>query len=206
MAYQFNLGSGQQIVVQQQGEQTAIGLSSHGAGQQQQQQSTVTTGQWQEPPMLFQTGGGFVLRLVGSQGTTVVQIEASGLQLLSSAAVPNLADAAAVPGQEVADAAGLQVGQARFDMEPMQPMKPMPPMEPMKPMQMGNMSMQMNPMRMQMGDMKLEMGSESSSQSSPSMSSPSREQPQSQRFCTQCGQPVAASDRFCAQCGHQLSA
>lgn len=192
MAYQFNLGSGQQLFVQQQGEQTAIALYAGSAGQQQQQQSTVTTGQWQEPPALFRTGAGFVLRLEGRQGRTVVQIQANGLQVVSAATVPNLADADTVAGQKVVDAAGSQAGQAGFEMKPMQPM------EPMKPMQMGNMSMQMNPMRMQMGDMKLEMGEQSES-------SPDRNQAQARRFCTQCGQPVVASDRFCAHCGHQLN-
>ena len=197
MAYQFNLGSGQQLFVQQQGEQTAIALYSGSAGQQQQQQNTVTTGQWQEPPTLFRMGGGFILRLEGSQGKTIVQIQANGLQTLSATAAPNLANADTIAGQRVADSATSQSSQAGFAMEPMQPMKPM---EPMKPMQMGNMSMQMDPMRMQMGDMKLEMGNQ------PASSSSSSREAQASRFCTQCGQPVAASDRFCAHCGHQLSA
>lgn len=133
-----------------------------------------------------------MLRLESRQGRTVVQIQASGLQVASAAAVPNLANADTVAGQKVADAAGSQSGQAGFEMKPMQPM------EPMKFMQMGNMSMQMNPMRMQMGDMKLNMGEQPES-------SPQTSQVQARRFCTQCGQPVAASDRFCAHCGHQLN-
>ncbi|NJL02666.1 MAG: zinc ribbon domain-containing protein [Spirulinaceae cyanobacterium RM2_2_10] len=62
------------------------------------------------------------------------------------------------------------------------------PLQPLPPLKMGNMSMQMQPMTMQMGDMQLSMG----------------EGQTTRRFCSQCGQPVAAGDRFCSACGQQL--
>lgn len=60
------------------------------------------------------------------------------------------------------------------------------PIEPMKPME------PMPPMEMRMGDMHMSMGK----------SEPRTEV--TQRFCTQCGQPVNKGDRFCGQCGHPL--
>ncbi|MEO0538359.1 MAG: zinc ribbon domain-containing protein [Cyanobacteria bacterium P01_A01_bin.123] len=193
MAYQFGLNLGQQLFVQQQGEQTAIALYAGSAGQQQQQQTTVMTGTWQEPPVLWQTAAGFVLKLVGAQGATRVQIQAEGLQILSAASQLNLADANPIAGQKVADSPV----QAGFEM------KPMKPMQPMEPLKMGNMSMQMNPMSMQMGDMKLEMGNPSTPENSGEQAETASE---TRRFCTQCGHGVSPGDRFCAHCGHQLLA
>lgn len=68
----------------------------------------------------------------------------------------------------------------------------LPPMAPLEPLKMGTMEMQMKPMQMRMGNMAM------------SMNSPSNDPP-TQRFCSQCGKPVAPSDRFCAACGHQLT-
>jgi hypothetical protein len=68
-------------------------------------------------------------------------------------------------------------------MRPMKPMEPIRPMEPMEPMK---------PMEMRMGDLHMSMGG----------TEPRSEV--SQRFCTQCGQPVSKGDRYCGQCGHPL--
>ncbi|MEW6499127.1 MAG: zinc ribbon domain-containing protein, partial [Cyanobacteriota bacterium] len=63
MAYQCNLDAGQQIIIDNQGEQTAITLTSSGSGQQQSQRTSFTTGIWTSPPVLFRTSTGLVLQL-----------------------------------------------------------------------------------------------------------------------------------------------
>lgn len=194
MAYHFNFNSGQQLWVQQQGEQTAITLSVGSVSQQQQQQTLLTTGLWQASPVLLQTAVGLVLKIEGARGVTYVQIQANGLQLLAAAATAHLGEVNLVAGQEMPDAHG----DGNFELQPMTPIQPMTPMAPMK---MGNMSMQMTPMRMQMGEMTLEMSSSSSQKHTTQSETAST----TRRFCTQCGHGVAPSDRFCAHCGHQLS-
>lgn len=198
MAYQFDLAGSQQLYVGQQGQQTAIALTSNQSGQQQEQQSSFATGTWQGPPHLFRAAAGYVLRIEAQQGQFFVQIQGSSLQLLSSP--PALSQAELLSGQLV------QPDATPFSSLSMAPMQPMQPMKPMQPMQMGNMQMEMNPMQMRMGEMELQM--EAPASVSPTASEPTNAAetaPTVKQFCPQCGQKTSSGDRFCAYCGHQLA-
>ncbi|MBD2104660.1 zinc ribbon domain-containing protein [Leptolyngbya sp. FACHB-261] len=178
MAYTGDLGNGQQVYVENQGTQTLISLSSSSPGQQQSQRCTLETGAWLSPPILFRVPRGLILRLESAQGQQFVHLQAGGISTLATA--PSLLDADILPLQV---SPSLASNQSAVEIQPMQPMQPM---------RMGNMEMQMNPMEMRMGDLELRMSS-----SQPS-STPSQTPG---RFCSQCGQSVAASDRFCIHCG-----
>ncbi len=180
MAYKVNLNANQQLIIENRDLQTLISLVSSSPGQQQSQGSTITTGHWTAIPQLFKTSSGFILEIESDRGQYFVQIQANGIQTLTTA--PLLDNAQQLGLEEIHPTA---TSQSKMEFEPMAPMKPM------KPMTMGNMSMSMNPMSMRMGNMSMQMGEEVKS-------TPTR------HFCTQCGQEVEASDRFCGSCGHQL--
>lgn len=197
MAYIASLGPGQQVVIQNQGQQTMVTLQSVTAGQQQSQQISLQTGSWTAPPSLFHTPAGYLLRIESAQGQAFLQLQSSGMQVTDSRALSAQAQAIALhPLESAPDPQPVvQPMQPMQPTQPMQPMQPMKPLDPMPPLQMGNMQMQMNPMTMRMGDMELKMGN-SSPQAEPSPKS----------FCPQCGNRVGESDRFCAHCGHRLVA
>jgi hypothetical protein len=185
MAYMCNLGNGQQVVVENQDNQTIVTLSGRGPGQQQQASTGFSTGKWTALPVLYREGGGFILRLETDRGPHYVQLQGSSMSAIGT--TPHLGNAEVMPLQTL----DRPQGGTMNPMEPMQPMKPMQPMNPMEPMKMGDMEMRMNPMEMRMGKMNMSMGD----------SSPSYRQ----NFCSQCGAPVKENDRFCANCGNRLA-
>ena len=178
MAYTANLGSRQQIMIANQGNQTLITLLSTTPGQQQSQSSGFTTGNWNKPPHLYQTDSGFILEINSDSKQHFILIQANSIGTI---AAPLLQNATPVNLQNIPDS-----NQNRLDFEPMQPM------QPMQPMTMGNMSMSMNPMSMKMGNMSM------------SMDETKTPQP-TKRFCTQCGKEAKTGDRFCASCGNKLN-
>jgi hypothetical protein len=195
MAYVSDLGRGQHIYLENQGQQTIVTLSSHSRGQQQNQRSGFTTGEWVTPPMLFRTSAGVIIQLETAQGRSYVQVQSSRMQILNQPPVLKNADVLPVQA-EVKTETQFKSSDQRSSSPKMEPMKPMKPMEPMEPMKMGDMEMQMNPMQMRMGKMELRMGD--------AAQTPTRSSEATRRFCTQCGNAVTPDDRFCAHCGHQL--
>jgi hypothetical protein len=191
MAYIFYAGAGHQVIVENQGQQTAVATVSSGPGQQQSQRTSFTTGTWTAPPVAFRTPAGIVLEITTAQGQNFVNIAATGISTVSEA--PNLAGAEELPAQQ----GGMPAVREMEPMEPMKPMSPMKPMAPMKPispvepMKMGDMEMRMNPMEMRIGNMSMSMGNPLSAGAG-------------KNFCSQCGATVQPSDRFCTNCGHRL--
>ena len=192
MAYKCNLGSGQEVYIDNQGMQTVVTLASGGPGQQQQSSSSFQTGKWTAEPSLYWSGNRMVLRIESENGQFSIQLQAGGMSLMGGS--PDMANAEKLSVQQVSPEAVPQ-GSHKKPMEPMKPMEPVKPIEPMKPMdmgsmKMGNMEMNMNPMQMRMGNMSMDMGNPGASPE--------------KRFCPQCGTGIQASDRFCSSCGHQL--
>ena len=177
MPYMVNLNAQQQLIIENRHIQTSLTLVSSSPGQQQSQSSEFTTGHWTRRPELFKTPSGLLLQIDSDRGEYFIQIQASGIQALTTA--PLLNNAQQLELQEIHHTA---TSPTKMGFEPM---------TPMKPMEMGNMSMSMNPMSMRMGNMSMEMVKEEKSTSA-------------SHFCPQCGQAVEANDRFCRSCGHQL--
>ena len=180
MIYRGSLESGEKIVVENEGEQTQIMLSSGGSGQQQSQSTGFTTGAWTKPPVLFKVKGGAVLEVRTNRGEFHFQISGGTIRSLRDA--PRFQSA--LPLKKSKPDAGPA-------MSPLPPMKPMRPMEPMKPMR---------PMEMIMGDMRMSMGK--GDETPPKEKSTGK---RATRFCTECGGETAPTDKFCSKCGHRLT-
>jgi hypothetical protein len=178
MTYAYDLENGQRLIVQNDGDDTIVALSSDDEGQQQSHSTGFDTGRWLRPPELFRSRGNLVLRLESKSGTEFVRIRGNQIQSMRSE-----------PELENAEKLKLKKSNESVAMEPMKPMEPMRPMEPMKPLKpMGRM----RPMEMRMGDMQMSMGSVE------------KEAETAKRFCTRCGKPARNEDRFCGNCGQEL--
>lgn len=149
VAFVGNLGSGQQVYVENQGTQTAITLSSNSSGQQQSQSTSFQTGTWVKPPALFRNGAGFVLQIEATEGVRFARLQGNGISSLSE--TPFLDNEEVVPLAETGENAGAS-------MQPMQPLQPLEPIKPMQPMRMGNMEMRMGNMQLRMGSRGEEKG------------------------------------------------
>lgn len=184
MAYKTQLGTSQQLYIDNQGEQTLFTLVSSSANQQQSQRSAFPTGEWLMPPALFRIGAVFILRVESARGPSFFDIQNNSISALASP--PSLKNAEVMPLQQVSESEAAQQNRAAFS--PMQPMQPIKPIEPMK---MGNMEMGMNPMQMRMGNMEMRMPGQTPKKSPT-------------QFCPQCGESVGQGDRFCRHCGYRL--
>ena len=125
MTYTYDLGNGQRLLVQNDGDNTQVALSSGDSGQQQNQSTGFSTGEWSKPPELFRTAENLVLRLESKSGVEFIGVQ--GNQIQSMRRKPELENAERVTLKESDE------NIAR--MKPMEPrMKPMEPMKPMRPM------------------------------------------------------------------------
>jgi hypothetical protein len=165
MAYKYDYGAGQRLILDNSGTQTIITLSSSGAGQQQQASQTLQTGIWTAPPVLFQTAGGLVIKLHTATGELFVQVQANRLSQVNADAVGS---AQPLPLQQMPSPS------------------PMPPMAPMQPMQTGNLSMSLSPMEMRMGNMQMQMGGASPASNRFCSQCGAGIKPDD-RFCASCG-------------------
>jgi hypothetical protein len=166
MAYTTNLRGNWQLTIASKGNQTFITLVTSSPGQQQSQGFGVTTGNWTKPPQLFQTAASFILQIDSETGQHFVDIQASGIQTLTTAPFLNNAQTIELH----------QIEENTIELEPM------------PPMQMGNMSMNMNPMSMRMGNMSMTMGE--SFQSAPTKrfcTQCGQAAKPPDRFCSNCG-------------------
>jgi hypothetical protein len=124
MTYTQNIGNGQRLLVENDGDDTRVALNSGDSGQQQNQSAGFNTGKWSKPPELFRTGGDIVLRLESKSGVRFVSVHGHQIQSMSSE-----------PDLKNAEKLTLKESDERIArMEPMKPMEPIKPMEPMKPM------------------------------------------------------------------------
>jgi hypothetical protein len=127
MTYTHDIGNGQRLLVENDGDDTQVALSSGDSGQQQNQSAGFNTGKWSKPPELFRTGDKIVLRLESRRDVQFVSVH--GHQIESMNREPDL-KTAEKPTLKESDE-----NIARMKpMKPMEPMKPMQPMKPMKPM------------------------------------------------------------------------
>jgi hypothetical protein len=69
MTYAYDFENGQRLLVQNDGDDTQVALSSGDSGQKQNQSTGFNTGGWSKPPELFRTSENLVLRLESKSGT-----------------------------------------------------------------------------------------------------------------------------------------
>jgi ribosomal protein L37E len=138
MTYAYDLENGQRLIVQNEGDDTVVALSSDDEGQQQSQSTSFNTGKWSKTPELFFTRGALILRLESKSGAEFIRVRGNQIQSMRSE-----------PDLENAEKRKLKKSDEDVVMKPMEPMKPMAPMKPM-----GSM----RPMEMRMGDMQMSMG------------------------------------------------
>jgi hypothetical protein len=127
MTYTHDIGNGQRLLVQNDGDNTQVALSSGDSGQQQNQSTGFKTGEWSKPPELFRTTENLVLRLESKNGARFITIHRQQIESIRNE--PDLKNAKKLTLEESDE------NIARMKpMQPMEPMKPMAPMKPMKPM------------------------------------------------------------------------
>jgi hypothetical protein len=137
MPYVSELGTGQLVYLENQGEQTIFTIVNSSAGQQQQSTNSFTTGSWTAPPQILQTSTSVLLKIFTILGEQVIQIRGNSTTVRTDAKILPLEEIDSIP---------------KVNLEPMEPMQPMQPMQPMKPMNVGGMSLKMGNMEMSMGN------------------------------------------------------
>ena len=139
MTYNWELETGQQISVDNQGAQTVVTISHTSAGQQQRSINSFNTGIWIVPPELSIDPTGATLKITTPTGASLIQVRGNSIQIQSTHS-----------GEHQSSTSTSSTFTSG--------------MPPMPPMQMGNIQMNMQPMVMKMGDMELNMGATASQQ------------------------------------------
>lgn len=161
MIYNWELTTGHQLSVDNQGSQTVITILHTSAGQQQQSSNSFQTGIWIVPPEISITPTGATLKIVTLTGESLIQIQGNSVQIHSS-------------HRDEQQSTTSSSSTSSF-----------PPMQPMQPMQMGNMP----PMVMRMGNMELNMGAAANQQRFCSQCGTSVKA--TDKFCASCGSKLA---------------
>ena len=118
MTYTHDIGNGQRLLVEKDGDDTQVALSSGDSGQQQNQSTGFNTGKWSKPPELFRSSENLVLRLESKSGVQFISVH--GHQIESSRNEPDLKNAEK-----------LTLKESDENIARMKPVEPMKPMEPM---------------------------------------------------------------------------
>ena len=161
MIYHWELGTGHQISVDNEGAQTVVTSLHTSAGQQQRTSNSLTTGIWLVPPEMMMTPTGGILKVTTSSGESIIQIQGNSIQMQSSHS----------GASQSTSSSSTSTSRSGF--------------EPMQPMQMGKMQMNMQPMVMRMGDMELNMGATASKQRFCSQCGTAVKP--TDKFCASCG-------------------
>ncbi len=162
MIYNWELATGQQISVENQGAQTIVTISFTSAGQQQRSINSFNTGIWTVPPEMSIEPTGATLKITTPTGASLIQVRGNSIQMQSSHSGAHQSN--------TSSSSSFTTG--------------MQPMQPMQPMQMGNMQMNMQPMVMKMGDMELNMGAASKQKFCTQCGTPVKS---ADKFCAGCG-------------------
>lgn len=144
MIHNWELATGHQISVDNQGAQTVVTVFYISAGQQQRSSTSFNTGIWLAPPEISITPTGATLKITAPTGASIIQVHGNSIQMQSSHG-----------GEQTSTTSHSSSSTFTSGIEPMQPMQPM---------QMGNMQMNMQPMVMRMGNMELNMGATANQQ------------------------------------------
>ena len=161
MTYHWELGTGHQISVDNEGAQTVVTILHTSAGQQQRTSNSFTTGIWLVPPEMSMTPTGGILKVTTPSGEALIQIQGNSINLQSNQG----ASQSTTSTSSSSTATGI------------------------KPMQMGNMQMNMQPMSMKMGSMELNMDATASQKRFCTECGTSVKP--TDKFCASCGHKLA---------------
>jgi zinc-ribbon domain len=172
MSYTYELENNHELVIENDGGETLVSLSSGSESQQQSQATGFDTGKWSKTPTLFQLKEDLVLRLETKDGPQFIRVRGDSIQRMRSE-----------PELQAAEKLRLKKSDKAAGMTPMQPMKPLKGMEPMKPIA---------PMKMRMGDMQMSMGRGAAEGESEQRFCPNCGKPvdKGDRVCGSCGKEV----------------
>ncbi len=81
MNYTYDLGAGQRIEIENQGNQTIIHNSISRPGQQQQSSSSFSTGAWTSPPEFTPTPNGILIKLKTLEGEKRILIQGGNVAM-----------------------------------------------------------------------------------------------------------------------------
>jgi zinc-ribbon domain len=84
MIYNWELATGHQIAVDNQGAQTIVSISNASAGQQQRSINSFNTGIWLVPPEMSIDPTGATLRITTATGTSLIQVRGNSIQMQST--------------------------------------------------------------------------------------------------------------------------
>ena len=135
MVYNWNLATGHQLSIDNEGAQTVVTIQQISTGQQQRSSNSFTTGIWLIPPEMTLTPTGGIVKITTPSGESIIQIQGNSVQMHS-----NSSDSQSTSSTSTAN------------------------FSPMPPMKMGNMQMSMQPMVMKIGNMELNMDTEATQQ------------------------------------------
>jgi NADH pyrophosphatase NudC (nudix superfamily) len=161
MTSNWELSTGHQISVDNQGAQTVVTVLQTSAGQQQRTSNSFTTGIWIVPPEMIITSTGGILKIATPSGESIIQIQGNHIQLQSSHSDTS---------QSTSTSTSFSSGA-----------------EPFAPMQMGNMRMKMEPMVMRMGDMELNMNMNTTASKQQFCTQCGTSVKPTDKFCASCG-------------------
>ena len=160
MVYNWNLATGHQISVDNEGAQTVVTIQNNSAGQQQRSSNSFTTGIWIVPPALIETATGAIVKITTTSGESAIQIQGNSVQMHNSHS-----------GGSQSTSSTSSTSTSGFS--------------PMQPMTMGNMQMNMPPMVMKMGNMELNM--DAGARKSKFCSQCGTPVKAADKFCSSCG-------------------
>src|ERR1700726_3225707 len=80
MTYMHNIGNGQRLLVENDGDDTQVALSSGDSGQEQNQNTSFNTKKWSKPPELFRSSEKLVLRLGSKSGVQFISIHGNQIE------------------------------------------------------------------------------------------------------------------------------
>jgi hypothetical protein len=173
MGYTYELDNGQQLVVENDGGDTLVALSSGSESQQQSQATGFDTGKWTKPPALFRLKKDLVLRVETKDDAYFIRVRGNEIGRMTNE-----------PDLENAERLRLDKSDTSVRMRPMEPMKPLKPLKPMRAMEL------------RMGDMQMSMGGGEPKRGSAQRfcTECGRAVQAGDHFCGGCGKPLSAAE------------
>jgi hypothetical protein len=84
MTHKWNLTTGHQVSVENEGAQTIVTVLYDRSGQQQRTNNSFTTGIWISPPAMLPTPTGAVVKITTPSGISSIEVDGNSVQMQSS--------------------------------------------------------------------------------------------------------------------------